>query len=163
MSRAGGPHTPNAPFERIAAAIRSLPHGTEFGCQDIHPLVSDLRRGTVNCFFSLKRKAGWLDQVTPGKYRIGGVLIKTTLPMGLVAEAVWAVLFTSKDQKPLRMPEVVGEAEAYVNRPGVSLYGTAGSVLRSWHRSGYLERTGNRGEYAYRLKDGITERPVTTR
>ncbi|MCC6934661.1 MAG: hypothetical protein IT406_03190 [Candidatus Yanofskybacteria bacterium] len=163
MSRKSGVHTPNAAYERIAAAIQAFPLGTEFSPKDIQTAAPGVPRGSIHMFVSAKHRSRWLERTARGKYRVGGVRIKTTLPMGIIAEAVWAVLFTERSRRYLRLAEITGEAEEFVGRPGVSLYHGVARTLFTWHRNGHLERTGKRREYRYRVKEGVTERPVCTR
>lgn len=157
-----GIHTPNAITERTLAVLAEL-EKQEFAVRDVlrrEPSISYRQCYSVICHRLL---TGALDKVRRGVFIQGGIRMRTRLPHAQVAEAVWAALWTSREQKPMRLAEIVGEAEAYIGRRGLSVYRTVPGILTCWFRSGHLERTGKRLEYAYRLKSGVKERPVATR
>jgi hypothetical protein len=158
MPKKGCTRTPDPTFEDVLAVIARMKDHEVFSIEQVRSRTPHRTYRQVLAVLRYKTKQGALDRVGPGQYRWGGVRIKTTSPKGLVAEAVWAVLFTAP--KPMRLGEIVGEAESYIGRPGVSIYGPTACVLYSWHKDGHLERTGQQGEYAYHLKPGVTERPV---
>jgi hypothetical protein len=146
-------------FERIAAAVSSLPHEV-FTIREVRALVPEQNKNSLTAFFTIKSRAGWLERVGRGTYRRGGVRIKTFLPHSLVAEAVWAALHTDPERKPRLLREVTEDAESFVGREGVSLYSNVSHVLGYWAKTGALVRTGTRGEYRFCLNDGVKERPV---
>jgi len=160
VSKAGVVQVPNYATERILAAIATIPT-EEFGFADVYRQVSDLRVGTVRAILCFKARQGGLTRVDRGRYRKGGTkLPQQHLPMAIIAEAVWAVLYTNTERKFMRLTEVVGEAETFIGRPGVSIYFGVNGVLSRWFYDGYLERVGKYHEYGYRLKSDTTERPV---
>jgi hypothetical protein len=155
-----GVHVPNFATERVLAAIAAIPT-EEFYPVDIYRHVPDLKRETVRTVLKLKTKQGALTRTRSHGYRKGGIRIQAqNLPSGLVAQAVWTVFFTDSERRFMRLAEIVGEAETVIGRPGISIYAATNVILHLWHRSGHLERIGTRREYAYRLRKGITARPV---
>ena len=150
---------PTGLYERIACVVASFAH-EEFTHSEIQRQLPNIHPGSIRAFLAKKARSRWLERTGRGRYRQGGVRNRTTLPMGLIAEAVWLVFSTDPERRFMRLAQVVGEAESVVTRPGVSLYCQVSNVINYWHRSSHLERRGKRGEYEHRLKESVTERPV---
>lgn len=154
----GTVHMPNAATERVLAVIVAL-GAEEFTAADIAARIPDLSVPQVRAVLSRKCAQGGLQRTGRDRYRRRGPL-RTTLPQSSVAEAIWAALFTAPRDTPLQSGDITGEAESYLGRPDVSLQRNVASTLNTWTRQGFLQRTGRRGQYAYRVAPGVTERPV---
>jgi hypothetical protein len=144
----------------VCAYIAKLPH-SEFTVNDVCTAFPDIPRNVIHMTLRHKAKVGWLERVDRQRYRIGGVRIKTRTSSGIVADAMWLVLRTAPFDKPLRAPEIIGETESLIGR-GTSYRGIHTNLLK-WTLSGDLERSGERGEYAYRVATERTERPSLSR
>ncbi len=162
MPKKGCIRTPDPVTEEVLAVIASIPECLQFKTDDILGRLPLREREQIADVLCSKTRQGSLTRIGRGLYQKGGTRIKSSLPLGLVAEGVWAVLATDPERKFRRLPEIVGDAETYVGRPQVRLYHHVSSILCRWHRSGHLERTGKQREYAYRIKEGVTERPITS-
>lgn len=148
---------PSALLERMDAAIAKL--GNSFTISDVRRLLFPrVPRVNVTATLCKKTREGILERVGRGRYRWTGRRLTTRLPNGLAAEATWAALFTS-DGKPMRLSEITEEAETYIDR-AVSLRQNVCSLLHIWTKRDALVRTGTRGEYAYRVRDDVTEQPI---
>jgi hypothetical protein len=138
-----------------------LPPEASFSNAEIRAQTG-LRSNQVSTFLTRKTTAGWLERAEPGRYRRGGINIRTKIPAAIVSEAVWAVLSTDPLRRFWRLTELVGEVEEYIGRTGYSAYDAVRVIISWWHRDGYLERRGVVHEYEHRLKEGVVNRPTTT-
>ena len=162
VTERGVVQVPNFATERIKEAITTFAH-RPFSIQEVHEQVPDIPRHTVTSVVGRKEKMGYLERIAHGVYRdTAGICIKTSLPSGLIANALWMVLFTDPGRRFKRLAELVCEVEEYIGRENVSVYHQVSTTLSRWYRGGFLDRTGPHLLYAYRLKEGIVERPVTT-
>lgn len=163
MARKGKRQIPNHATEHILAAIASLTT-EEFIPGDIVQRVPDINRHTVYRILQLKKKQGALRSVGYARYSRGGISIPLVrISAGVASDAVWTVLFTDPERRFWRCRRVAGEMEGLIGRPEYDGLRSTSAILSSWYRDGFLERKGRRGEYGYRLKPGITERPLTKR
>ena len=162
MPKRGMTHVPNFATERVLAAVAAIPI-EEFSPPDIHALVPDLSSVVVSQVLAFKSQQGALTRIRRGYYRKGGTKIRPQrAPLGLISEAVWATLDTDPKRKFMRLAEITGKVESFIGRPGFSAYNSVSTVLSIWYRDGHLERIGKRGEYGYRLREGIAARPVAS-
>lgn len=158
MPQRGAVHEPNHQFERVGQAIEAHPDAEFTAANLVGP--TGLSRSYIGTILSLKHQKGVLQRVGRGQYRrISGIPFTRKASLGVYADAVFAVLFTSPDRRPLRLPEIAGEVESYL-ATGESCYGAVSSILTIWAKTQVVERTGRCHEYTYSLKPGITERPV---
>lgn len=162
MRTRGMPCHPTYLTERMMDIIRSLP-SDEFSVSELHALMPDCARSSLWPALTKKVAHGCLVRSGRGRFR---VVHRTkrhqNLPLGVVVEAVWAVLSTDPQRRFMSRADIVAEAEAYLGRPGVSLMRSVSGPLTYWHRDGFLERIGSRRDYRFRLREGVTERPVLT-
>lgn len=152
-------HRVTATTEQVIAVIASLEH-RDFSVIEVIARLPHLDRRSIIATIVAKMRQGWLQRVTKGRYRMSGARIRTRLPQAIVAEALWATLSTDPERRFKRLGELVEEAETFLDRPGVSLYHSLAPHLTDGHKHGWLERTGRHGHYAYRLAEGVIERPV---
>lgn len=157
MSVKGCVRVPNPVTEDVLRAIAQMGDQEEFGIKEVHARLLHRTQKQITSVLQNKFESGALDRIGRGRYRKGGTRMKTRIPAGVVTEAVWAVLFTDPDCQPIPSTEIVGEVEVLTGR---SVNPTSvRAVLTCWHRDEHLERFGKKREYAYRLKDGVTQQP----
>lgn len=123
---------------------------------------TDFHRNTVQSLIKNFTEKGFLKRLGRGQYiKTSLVLPVGGLPKSFIAQHVWEVL---KDQgRFLTQPEiaVLASHSAEVDRVLINI-GVA-HVLYCWYRNGSLRRRGTCKYYAYKLKRGITKRPITSK
>jgi hypothetical protein len=160
MPAKGCVRVPDPVTEDVLRVIAGMSEREVFGTEHIHAKLPRLKLDQIRAVLREKTRQGALDRVGRGLYRKGGTRVKTSTPKGLVPEAVWATLLTNSG-KSVGLAEIVGEVEAHICRPGYSAYRTVAAILSRWHRDGHLRCVGKKNNFTYRLKEGITERPLS--
>jgi hypothetical protein len=146
---------------KIDRGLKAL--GTEWFTLDQAVAVSGLSRASVQRTLYKKHRSGLLERNESGAYRSTKTRLMRSLPSGIVANAVWICLATAP--KAMRLGEIVAEVESFLGEqfPARSMYGSVAALLSIWHRLNYLVRTGKYHEYAYALREGVAEQPVSSR
>ena len=161
----GAPKGVAIPFSAVTQTVQGVidlfsgEGKSEVSVEDIWRRTS-LKRRKIAEVLSIKTREGCFARVGFGRYRIvEGMRLEKHRPLSFIADKCWTV-FHANRHRFMRGPEVLAEVETLAGeRSGLSMKSPVYSVLTYWHRSGYLERIGKRGNYAYQLLPGIIFRP----
>jgi len=146
-------------FQRIRETINAIKE-VKFSRKNVRARTG-CSNTVISSFLANRTKTRHLRRVGYGIYqRTKKPLPNDRLPLSLVSLNVWKVLKSRHDFLMLRQITSLVSRRLQIDR--LLLVSSVAVVLHHWHRNRSLKRRGKTGRYSYKLRTGITERPLTS-